>query len=83
MKLKNRITLDDSSEFNVMIRKTCKQSKNNNPNWDEKINLPETTRTKNSGVICFMDRRDKLTGRYLDSKLEADGQTVSYSSIIE
>lgn len=65
-----------------MGRPTCRESKNNNPNWGEKINLPRTTRTESSGVICFMDRRDKLTGRYLDNKLEADGQTMAYSSII-
>lgn len=66
-----------------MKRPNCKQSKDNNPNWGKKIDLPEVNRTESSGVICFMDERDKLSGRYFDSRLECAGEMVSYSCVIE
>ena len=65
------------------MRKSCYQSKKDDPNWGEKIELPETSRTNNNGIICFMDGRDKLIGKYFDSRLECAGEVVSYSCIIE
>lgn len=66
-----------------MKRPSCKQSKDNNPNWGEKIELPETTSTEVSGVICFADGRDKPIGKYRDSRLDCNEKMVSYSCVIE
>ena len=64
-------------------RNNCETSKRLSGNWSEKIGLPETARTDDSNVICFMDGRDKLSGKYFDSRLECAGETVSYSCIIK
>jgi len=60
------------------MRKTCKQSKDNNPNWLEKIILPELNRMEYNFTECFLGGDRILIFR---DNISFDGiKIASYSS---
>ena len=61
------------------MRKTCKQSKDNNPNWLEKINLQELKRIELNFTECFSDSNNKVL-KFIDNILFDGKKIVSYSS---
>ena len=66
-----------------MKRPSCKESKDNNPNWGEKMDLPESKRIHTNGVVCFSNSTEKKVTKYYDSGLYYGDDLVGYSSIIE
>ena len=61
------------------MRKTCKQSKDNNPNWLGKITLPELKRIELNFTECLSDSNDKVL-KFIDNILFDGKKIVSYSS---
>lgn len=61
------------------MRKSCKQSRNDNPNWLEKINLAELKRIELNFTKCFSNSNEKVL-RFVDNILFDGKKIVSYSS---
>ena len=62
-----------------MKRKTCKQSKDSNPNWLEKVILPELNRIEYNFTECFLGDGDKIL-KFKDN-ISFDGiKIASYST---
>ena len=59
------------------MRKTCKQSKDNNPNWLEKNTLPELNRIEYNFTECFLGGGIL---KFKDNILFNGKKIVSYSS---
>ena len=60
------------------MRKTCKQSKDNNPNWGEKINLGDTTVNTISITECFIGDGPKVM-MFTDKQMLGSSGMLSYS----
>jgi len=61
-----------------MNRKTCNQSKNDNPNWLEKTTLPELNRIEYNFTECFLDGSLKAM-KFSDKQMLGDGKILGYS----
>ena len=59
------------------MRKTCKQSKDSNPNWLKKTTLPELNRIEYNFTECFLGGGIL---RFKDNILFDGKKIVSYSS---
>ena len=60
------------------MRKTCQQSKDDNPNWLEKVILTELNRIEYNFIECFLDGDRILKFR---DNISYDGiKIASYSS---
>ena len=59
------------------MRKTCKQSKDDNPNWLEKVVLPELNRIEYNFTECFLGGGIL---KFKDNILFDGKKIVSYSS---
>ena len=60
------------------MRKTCKQSKDDNPNWGEKINLEATTVVPISITECFIGDGPKVM-KFTDKQMLGGSGVLSYS----
>ena len=60
------------------MRKTCKQSKDSNPNWLEKTTLPELNRIEYNFTECFLGG-DRIL-KFKDNILFDGIKIASYSS---
>ena len=60
------------------MRKTCKQSKDSNPNWDKKIDLETTTEDPINITECFIGDGPKVI-RFKDKRLSYGSGIFSYS----
>lgn len=60
------------------MRKTCQQSKDDNPNWGEKINLEATTVVPISITECFIGDGPKIM-KFTDKQMLGDSELLSYS----
>lgn len=65
-----------------MKRQNCKQSKDNNPNWLERILLPDLNRIDSNITECFTSFGDKVV-MFEDKHLSDDGRCVSYSCSVK
>lgn len=61
------------------MRKNCYQSKDSNPNWLEKIILPELNRIEYNFTECFLGSGDRIL-RFVDNISYDGNKLVSYSS---
>ena len=61
-----------------MKRKNCKQSKDDNPNWGEKINLEATTVVPISITECFIGDGPKVM-KFTDKQMLGGSGVLSYS----
>ena len=60
------------------MRKSCYQSKKDNPNWLEKIILPKLNRIEYNFTECFLDSGDRIL-KFKDN-ISFDGiKIASYS----
>jgi hypothetical protein len=62
-----------------MKRKRLEQSRLDNPNWLQKINLQELKRIELNFTECFSDSNDKVL-KFVDNILFDGKKIVSYSS---
>ena len=60
------------------MRKTCKQSKDNNPDWGKKINLEATTVVSISITECFIGDGPKVM-KFTDNQIFGSSGVLSYS----
>ena len=60
------------------MRKTCKQSKDDNPNWGKKINLEATTVVPISITECFIGDGPKVM-KFTDKQMLGGPGVLSYS----
>ena len=60
------------------MRKSCYQSKKDNPNWGEKIILPELNRIEYNFTECFLDYSPKVM-KFSDKQILGDGKMLGYS----
>ena len=60
------------------MRKTCKQSKDDNPNWGEKINLEATTVVPISITECFIGGGPSVM-KFTDKQMLGSSGVLSYS----
>ena len=60
------------------MRKTCKQSKDNNPNWGKKIDLEATTVVPVSITECFIGDGPKVM-KFTDKQMLGSSGVLSYS----
>ena len=60
------------------MRKTCKQSKDDNPNWGKKINLEATTVVPISITECFIGDGPKVM-KFTDKQMLGSSGVLSYS----
>ena len=60
------------------MRKTCKQSKDDNPNWDEKINLEATIVVPISITECFIGDGPKIM-KFTDKQMLGSSGVLSHS----
>lgn len=65
-----------------MKRKTCKQSRDGNPNWLEKILLPDLNKIDYNLTECFISFGDKVV-KFEDKHLSDGGKCVSYSCSVK
>lgn len=65
-----------------MKRKTCKQSKDSNPNWMDKILLPDLNRLDYNITECFSSSGNKVI-MFIDKHLSDEGRCVSYSCSVK
>ena len=65
-----------------MKRKTCKQSKDNNPNWGKKVLLPDLNKLDYNITECFISLEDKII-KFGDKHLSDGGKCVSYSCCVK
>ena len=65
-----------------MKRKTCKQSKDSNPNWLEKVLLPDLNKLDYNITECFTSLGDKVV-KFEDRHLSCCGKCVSYSCSVK
>ena len=61
-----------------MNRKNCKESRLGNPNWLDKIMLPDINRIYYNIKECFLSFGDKIVD-FEDKKLMDGDKCVSYS----
>jgi len=61
------------------MRKRLEQSRLDNPNWLEKINLPELNRMEYNFTECFSENNGKVL-KFVDNILFDGEKIVSYSS---
>ena len=61
-----------------MKRKTCAQSKNDNPNWGEKIDLDNPQKKVKLITECFISSGPKVM-KFEDSTLSYGGIVSGYS----
>ena len=61
-----------------MKRKTCNQSKKDNPNWGEKINLETTTVDPINITECFIGDGPKVM-KFTDKQMFGSSGILSYS----
>ena len=62
-----------------MKRKICEQSRLDNPNWSDRINLQELKRIELNFTECFSDSNDKVL-KFVDNILFDGKKIASYSS---
>ena len=60
------------------MRKTCKQSKDDNPDWGKKINLEATTVVPISITECFIGDGPKIM-KFTDKQMLGSSGVLSYS----
>ena len=60
------------------MRKTCKQSKDDNPDWGKKINLEVTTVVPISITECFIGDGPKVM-KFTDKQMFGSSCILSYS----
>ena len=60
------------------MRKTCQQSKDDNPNWGKKINLEATTVVPISITECFIGDGPKVM-KFTDKQMLGGSEVLSYS----
>ena len=60
------------------MRKTCQQSKDDNPDWGKKINLEATTVVPISITECFIGNGPKVM-RFTDRQIFGSSGVLSYS----
>ena len=60
------------------MRKTCKQSKDDNPNWGKKINLEATIVVPISITECFIGDGPKVM-KFTDKQMLGSSGVLSYS----
>ena len=60
------------------MRKRLEQSRLDNPNWLNKINLPELNRIEYSFTECFLDDNAKVM-KFSDKQILGDGKILGYS----
>ena len=60
------------------MRKTCKQSKDDNPNWGEKINLETTTVDPINITECFIGDGPKIM-KFTDKQMLGSSGVLSHS----
>ena len=60
------------------MRKTCKQSKDSNPNWGKKINLEATTVEPINITECFIGDGPKVM-KFTDKQIFGSSGVLSYS----
>ena len=65
-----------------MARKTCAQSKNDNPNWLEKIDLEVAERIVKNQVEVFLSGDPKIM-RFEDSIISYGGVVGGYSCSVK
>jgi len=71
-----RVKLNEWLEY--MRRNNCKQTKDNNPNWKTKVNLPELDRVEINTTECFLNSGLKVM-KFSDKQLLSDGKILGYS----
>lgn len=59
------------------MRKTCKQSKDDNPDWGKKINLEATTVVSISITECFIGDGPKIM-MFTDKQMIGSSRVLSY-----
>ena len=64
--------------LNDMARKTCIQSKNDNPNWGEKVNLDNPQSETKLITECFISSGPKVL-KFEDSVVSYGGVVSGYS----
>ena len=60
------------------MRKTCQQSKDDNPDWGKKINLEATTVVPISITECFIGDGPKVM-KFTDKQMLGGSGVLSYS----
>ena len=60
------------------MRKTCQQSKDDNPNWGKKIDLEATTVVPISITECFIGDGPKIM-KFTDKQMLGSSGVLSYS----
>ena len=60
------------------MRKTCQQSKDDNPDWGKKINLEATTVVPISITECFIGDGPKIM-KFTDRQIFGSSGMLSYS----
>ena len=60
------------------MRKTCQQSKDDNPDWGKKIDLEATTVVPISITECFIGDGPKIM-KFTDKQMLGSSGVVSYS----
>ena len=60
------------------MRKTCQQSKDDNPDWGKKINLEATTVVPISITECFIGDGPKVM-KFTDKQMLGGSEVLSYS----
>ena len=60
------------------MRKTCQQSKDDNPDWGEKINLEATSVVQISITECFIGDGPKVM-KFTDKQMIGGSGVLSYS----
>lgn len=60
------------------MRKTCQQSKDDNPDWGEKINLEATSVVPISITECFIGDGPKVM-KFTDKQMIGGSGVLSYS----
>ena len=60
------------------MRKTCQQSKDDNPDWGKKIDLEATTVVPISITECFIGDGPKVM-KFTDKRMLGGSEVLSYS----
>ena len=68
--------------LNDMARKTCAQSKNDNPNWGEKIDLDNPQKNVKFITECFISSGPKVV-KFEDSSVFYGGVLIGYSCVVK